>query len=117
MLTVALAAVAAAGVRSFMTLRVQSRVYQSRARVHDLYSRFADIRSGLSWYSVNEKEAAKKLSVWHAGRRDIYKAAAARPWRIVPPEAEPKTIEGEPKRRGSVRRRRDSKPPPATQRR
>jgi len=91
MLAVALVAVAVAGGQRFVTLREKSRQYQNRAKVHDVLSQYRAVRSRSARSGVGEKEAAKKSAEWHAGRRDFYKEAAARPWRDVPPASEPKS--------------------------
>jgi len=90
MLAVALIAVAVAGGQRFVTLREKSRLYQNRAKVHDVMSQYKSIRSRSARSGVGAKEAAKKSAEWHAQRRELYKGAASRPWRDVPQASEPK---------------------------
>lgn len=92
MLAVALVAVAVAGGQRFVTLRARSQFYQIAADVYGAKSQAAGAESELFWIGAGAREAAKKSAAWNARRPDIYKEAAARPWRDVPTEAEPTAV-------------------------
>ena len=90
MVAVALAAVAVAGFRWVAAMRYRSQMYQVDADYHDIYSKYAEVRSKSYRFGVEKREAARETAAWHAGRRNLYKEAAARPWRDVPPAKEPR---------------------------
>ncbi|WP_406698620.1 hypothetical protein V5E97_07015 [Singulisphaera sp. Ch08] len=91
LLAVALVAFAGAGVRWGVAMRHRSRAYQTDAIYHDLSQQIATFRLDDDLFPKRKQEAARKSAAWHAKRRDIYLEAASRPWRHVPPVAEPKS--------------------------
>lgn len=80
---VALAAFIGGALRWATVLRERALRYQSRADINDGFSKIYSIQANLSFTSAETREAARALADWYTNRREIYKAATARPWRRV----------------------------------
>jgi len=93
MLVVAVAAAVAGGVRWGAAMRERSRMYRFMAELHEIHRQYATILQS-DPLNARRRASARAAAEWHARRRDLYNAAALRPWRDVPPEKEPEIDDG-----------------------
>jgi hypothetical protein len=89
MLAVAFVALGCFGARWAVVMRERSRAYAALARLCDYKSKVAARASLPGSYDAEWSEEWRAIADWYAARRDLYDDAAARPWRVVPPAAEP----------------------------